>query len=84
MGNTSDTAKAKVDSDVIEMFILLLQAGEGDDPVKEVADLLETMPSKTVSQFRRVSHLSQDALKRLQSNRSAAARKRNEHQQAFR
>lgn len=85
MGNTSETAKARIESDVVELLTILLSAdgeakddGTPSDPIKEVADLLETMDSKTVSQFRRVASRSQLVLNRLQSNRSnkstAAAR----------
>ena len=82
MGQTKPAAQEKIDSEVVQLLILLLD--DNGDPVKEVAELLETMPSKAVSQFRRLSHRSQDVLKRLQSSKSTAARRRQERVKAFR
>lgn len=83
MEATKKDARIQTEADVRELFEQLFANANGQDTVKEVADLLGTYRPEVVRLFLHVTSQAQNVARRHRSNTSVARRKREQRQRAF-
>lgn len=84
MGQTRSAVRPPIDTEVLELIVLLYQMSEDEDPIKEGAELLGAMSPAQREQFRRIANRIDGVKRRLQADQASDRSRDNARRRAHR